>query len=226
MCFALSVMCLAAPAVSAPATSAPATSAPATSAAATSAPATSAPATSAPATTVPTTTAVSDSVISEVYKNFETMIVEESEARYTFAADAMFALYSVMKENNLKDSAALSNQLKKYAEDNNRDLSSIFTNTGLHYVQVILNIFMADGNLDLNNAQKIIENGTALATLLKLFTGAEIVKATQAPSTQAGQTTMVENPKTGDSGVNTAVAFAVLGLGIGTIAVCAKKKES
>lgn len=207
MCFAFSVMCFAAPVST------------------TAAPAASAPATSAPATTVPVTTAaIDDTVVEEAFKQFETMIDAESEARYAVASESMFKLYSVLKENNVKDYATLSNQMKKYADDNKSEMAPVFTD--LFSVQIILKKFTVDGTFDLNKVQKEIEGSNSLDLLLTLYTGAYIVRTTQAVSLKPGETTMVENPKTGDSSINTAIAFAVLGLGVAAIAVCTKKKES
>lgn len=175
-------------------------------------------------TTTTVATAIDDAVVEKAFKQFETMIDAESEARYTVANEAMFSLYSVIKENNVKDYVTLSTQMKKYAEDNDSELAPVFSD--LFSVQIILKKFTVDGTFDLNKVQKEIEGSNSLDLLLTLYTGANIVRTTKSVATKAGETTMVENPKTGDSGIDTAIAFAVLGLGVATVAVCTKKKEA
>ncbi len=167
---------------------------------------------------------IDDAVVEEAFKQFEKLIDAESEARYVVANEAMFSLYSVLKESGVKDYAALSTQMKKYADDNKSELAPVFKD--LFSVQIILKKFTVDGTFDINKVQKEIEGSNSLNLLLTLYTGAYIVRSTQAPSKVAeGQTTMVENPKTGDESIGTSVAFAVLAVSAAAVAVCVKKKN-
>lgn len=169
--------------------------------------------------------AADDATAESAFRLFEKIIVAESEAKTADAGEAMFSLYSLFKEAGVTDYVALSNQMQKYAQDTGSEIAPCFS--AMNCVQAIVRIFMTNGAFDLIKIQSGIESSNSLATLLALYTGAEIVKAPQpTAAAQPGKTTMVENPRTGDSSVNTAIAFAVLGLGVAAIAVCAKKKES
>lgn len=212
LCFAFGFCCFAAPGDASTTAAAPEAASPAQAPAAAAEPST----TAAP---------IDNAVVEEAFKQFEKLIDAESEARYVVANEAMFSLYSVMKESGVKDYVTLSTQMKKYAEDNGSELAPVFND--LFSVQIILKKFTVDGTFDINKVQKEIEGSNSLDLLLTLYTGAYIVRTTQAPSNAAeSQTTMVENPKTGDSSVSTAAAFAVLAISTAAIAVCAKKKES
>lgn len=169
--------------------------------------------------------AIDEATVEDAFKQFYKLIDSESEAKYTAANEAMFSLYSILREGGVKDYVTLGAQMKKYAEDNDSELAPVFQD--MFSVQILLKKFTIDGTFDINKVQKEIEGSNSLELLLTLYTGAYIVRSTQAPSAvENGQTTMVENPKTGDSSVKTTVAFAVLGVSVAAVAVCARKKES
>lgn len=207
---------------------------PTTAVGAATAPAVSATAPAVSTTAAPTTTTTTarplfvadDTTAEAAFKEFEKLIIAESESNSAEAKEIVFKLYSVINEANVNDYMTLSTQMKRIAEDNNSELAPVFGD--MTSVQTILRYFTLGGVFDTAKTLWTIENGKEMESLVSLYTGAYIVKTTAAVpvSTLAGQTTMVENPKTGDSTVSTAAAFAVLGLSVAVIAVCAKKKES
>lgn len=165
-----------------------------------------------------------DTVVENAFRQFAKLIDAESEARYSVANEAIFALYSVLKEAGVNDYMTLGTQMQKYAQDNESELAPIFSD--ITSVQIILRKFTVNGTFDINKVQNEIETSNSLASILSLYTGAYIVKSTTVTQAVEGQTTMVENPKTGESTVGMTAAIAVLALSAGAIAVCAKKKES
>lgn len=167
-----------------------------------------------------------DATAEAALKEFEKLIIAESESKSAEAKEIIFKLYSVINEANVNDYMTLSTQMKRIAEDSGSELAPVFSD--MASVQAILRKFTVGLAFDTAGTQWEIESGREMESLVSLYTGAYIVRSTAGTAAAAaqGQTTMIENPKTGDSSVDTAAAFAVLGLSVAVIAVCAKKKES
>lgn len=189
--------------------------------------------------TAATAARADETIVADFFKEFAKFIDAESEARYAAAAETVFKMYSTLKEGYVSDYAAFADQLKKYSDETNAEVTPVFSN--MDAVKDIIRRFTNNSeNADLDVLQKDIEASDSLQKLIALYTGAYIEKNSGSasgttannPDSEDGENEEqvivppVENPHTGDSSAATAAAFAVFGVSVAAIAMVVKKKNS
>lgn len=174
---------------------------------------------------------VDDSLVADIVDGIGDLVEAESEGDSEAVKKAIDKLYADLQTARQSgDISAVIDLAAEYAENENDDAKVIFASRGA--VKNVFEKFMVDGGYGTDKIMKDLRSGSALNTLVSLYTGGYVAPATTTAAIEEGAEPTVnefqpevENPSTGDSLTSVTVAFGVLAVSTVAAVVLSKKKE-
>ncbi|MBQ8784388.1 MAG: NPXTG-anchored protein [Clostridia bacterium] len=176
---------------------------------------------------VESTPQVDDELIADIVDGVGDLVDAESEGDDEALEKAIENLYADLQvAQQTGDMSAIIDLVVKYALSEDADTSAVFSD--LAAVEAVIEQFLVDGGYDVEAIKKELQSGSALNTLVGLYTGAN------EPTADAGNNNNteveenqpeVENPSTGDSSTGVAVALSALAVSAAAVIVLSKKED-